>query len=466
MATQDRVRGMNAAFTTGQAGVGEMTPAKAPLRPTRLIVAVLVAAVAVGLSVLTYRAVAAQPSSFSGQVTPAHTYYLNFVRDGVIKSTNVRAGQQVKAGQLLASQDSTIDQANLTAAQAEVSADTAELTDDQTPPANTQLQSRNQANLAKAQQAVASAQASLTLAQNSGQNSVNAQSAIVAGRQSVLDADTARYNGSCLGSTNAPAAPATSTTTTPSNNGNSAACTALQAQIVKDQADLASAQAQLASVQSQSRAEQQRDASQLAASQATLQATQNQAGSATTTPVPPGTIAQIQSDLAAAKARVVTDTQQLQQDSIVAPCDGVVADTAGAVGDVVGASGVHGYSGPAAESGTLNSQQNSGFQLFVQPTPTGGGATQSPAYAPVITLYSGPMAVVAQLPEENMGSTHVGESATLSIAAIGQSVAGHVSQVMLDPARVPGATYYDVVIDMNTEPSGLYAGMTVTVTLN
>ncbi len=464
MATQDRVRGMNAAFTTGQAGVGEMTPAKAPLRPTRLIVAVLVAAVAVGLSVLTYRAVAAQPSSFSGQVTPAHTYYLNFVRDGVIKSTNVRAGQQVKAGQLLASQDSTIDQANLTAAQAEVSADTAELTDDQAPPANSQQQSRDQQNLTKAQQAVASAQASLTLAQNSGQNSVTAQSAVVAGRQSVLDADTARYNGSCTGSANAPTTSTTSTT--PADNGNSAACAALQAQIVKDQADLSSAQAQLASIQSQARAEQQRDGSQLAASQATLQAAQTQAGSATTTPVPPGTIAQIQSDLAAAQARVVTDTQQLQQDSILAPCDGVVADTAGAVGDVVGASGVHGYSGPAAESGTLNSQQSSGFQLFVQPTPTGGGSTQSAAYAPVITLYSGPMAVVAQLPEENMGSTHVGESATLNITAIGQNVAGRVSQVMLDPARVPGATYYDVVIDMNTEPGGLYAGMTVTVTLN
>lgn len=466
MATQDRVRGMNAAFTTGQAGVGEMTPATAPLRPARLIVALLVAMAAVGLSVLTYRAVAAQPSTFSGQVTPAHTYYLNFVRDGVITATNVKAGQQVKAGQVLATQDSTIDRANLTAAQAEVAADTAELADDQTLQANDQQQSHNQTELAKAQQAVANAQAALTVAQNNAQNSVAAQGTVVNGKQSVLAADTARYNASCATPADSPAATTNPTTTAPPpDNASSAACAAAQAAITKDEADLSSAQAQLTAIQSQSRVEQQRAASQLAGSQATLQAAQNQVGAAPR-PTPPGTIAQLQSDLAAAKARVITDQQQVNQDSIVAPCDGVVADTAGAVGDVVGASGVHGYNGPAAEAGTIDTQQGSGFQLFVQPTPAGGGSTQSPAYAPVITLYSGPMAVTAQLPEQNMGATHVGQAATLSITAINQSVPGTVSQVLLDPARVPGATYYDVVLGLNSQPSGLYAGMTVTVTLN
>ncbi|HJP76933.1 MAG TPA: biotin/lipoyl-binding protein [Pseudonocardiaceae bacterium] len=463
MATQDRVRGMNAAFTTGQAGVGEMTPAKAPLRPRRLLVALLVAVAAAGLSVLTYRAVAAQPSSFSGQVTPAHTYYLNFVRDGVIKATNVKAGQQVKAGQVLATQDSTIDQANLTAAQAEVSADNAELAADQTPPSNTEQQSRNQTELAKAQQAVANAQAALTLAQNNAQNSVAAQGTVVTGKQSVLAADTARYNTSCTAPATNSAAPTSGSP--PPDNTNAAACAALQSQVTKDQADLASAQSQLTSIQSQSRAEQQRDAGQLTTSQAMLRAAQNQVGTPPV-PIPPGTVAQLQSDLAAAQARVITDQQQVNQDSIIAPCDGVVADTAGAAGDVVGASGVHGYSGPAAEAGTLNSQQSSGFQLFVQPAPDGSGSTQSPAYAPVITLYSGPMAVTAQLPEQNMGATHVGQAATLSITALNQSVPGTVSQVLLDPARVPGATYYDVVITLNNQPSGLYAGMTATVTLN
>ncbi|HEY4022679.1 MAG TPA: biotin/lipoyl-binding protein [Pseudonocardiaceae bacterium] len=434
----------------------------------KLIVALLVAVVAVGLGVLTYRAVAAQPSNFSGQVTPAHTNYLNFVNDGVIKTMDVRAGQQVKAGQVLATEDNTIDQANLTAAQAEVTADSTELADDQAPPqANSQQQARNQQNLSRAQEAVAREQAALTLAQNTTQNSLTAESVVVNGRQNVLSQDTAHYNELC---TTPPATQPVSSTnpttpTTPPPSADAATCAALQAQLVKDNANLANAQAQLASIQSQARVEQQGDASQLAASQTTLQAAQSQTGSAPT-PVPPATIASIQSGLAAAQARVVTYQQQLQQESIVAPANGVVADTAGAAGELAGSSGVHGYGGPAAEAGTLSSQQGSGFQLFVQPAAAGGGSTQTPAYAPVITLYSGPMTVTAQVPEQSMGSTHVGQAATLGITALNQAVQGSVGQIMLDPARVPGATYYDVVITMNTQPATLYAGMTVTVTLN
>lgn len=450
MATRDRVRGMNAAFTTGEAGVGEMTPARTPLRPLKLIVAVLVAVVTATLGVVTYQMVAARSASFSGQVTPAHAYYLNFVNSGTLQTMTVRAGQHVKAGQVLATEDSTVDQANLKAAQAQVAADTTELAAYQNPQIGAAQANQNQLDVTKAQAAVNAAQASLTLAQNTAQNQISAQSAVVSGRQSVVASDTSRYNELCAGS-----AP----------SGDAASCAALQGQITKDTATLTDAQAQLAATQSTVRAEQQRDVSQLENSQQTLAAAQARA-STTTTTVTPATIAQVQSDLAAAQDKVVTDEQQLRQDTLTAPGDGIVADTAGAAGDVVSASGVHGYSGPAAEHGTLSAQQGNGFQLFVQPAVAGGGSTQNAAYTPVITLYTGPMAVTAQLPEANMGGTHVGQSAVANITAVNQAVQGSVSQILLDPTRVPDATYYDVVITLSSQPAQLLAGMTVQVTLS
>jgi len=452
MATRDRVRGMNAAFTTGQAGVGEMTPAKPPLRPMKLLVAVLVAGVTVGLGVFTYRAIADRTASFSGQITPAHSYVLNFPNNGTLQAMNVRPGEHVRAGQVLAAEDSTVDQANLKAAQAEVDADTAALAADQNPQVGAAQQSQNQLDVTKAQQAVSTAQNSLTLAQNTAQNAIAAQSSVVSGKQSVLSADSTRLTTVCT----------TSATPTPDQQ---ASCAAMQSQIVKDQADLATAQAQLTATQSVAKGEQAKDTAALAASQATLAAAQNRANQAAP-PVTPATIAQIQSDLANAQAHVAADQQLVREDTITAPADGIVADTAGAAGDVVGPNGVHGFNGPAAESGTLSAQQASGFQLFVQPAAPNGGSTQESSFAPVVVLFAPPMTVTAQLPEENMGGTHIGQGVTLDVTALGRTVHGTVSQILLAPARVPTATFYDVVIAMDDQPSGLLDGMTVQVTLN
>jgi hypothetical protein len=87
-------------------------------------------------------------------------------------------------------------------------------------------------------------------------------------------------------------------------------------------------------------------------------------------------------------------------------------------------------------------------------------------FAPVVTLYAGPMTVTAQLPETNMGGVHIGQHATLDIRALGKTVPGTISEIQLAPARVPNAVYYNVVISMNADPPQIMHGMTVTVTLD
>ncbi|WP_194913722.1 HlyD family efflux transporter periplasmic adaptor subunit [Catenulispora rubra] len=234
--------------------------------------------------------------------------------------------------------------------------------------------------------------------------------------------------------------------------------------MAKDSAALSEAQAQLTSVQSAALDEQQRDADQLSQAQ-TLQQTVLGQSSPGSVPVAV-TIAQAKSQLAASQAQVAKDEQILKNASIVAPADGTVADTAGAVGDQVRSDGVHQYAGPPGQSGTTTGQQQ-GFQLFAgQPTAGGDGrATQPSGYNPLITLYSAPMSVTAQVPESSMGRIHTGQPVTLAVAAAGATAKGTVQEILLDPAKVSTGVYYDVVISMATTPPGVLCGMTVNVGL-
>ncbi|MDH6108449.1 multidrug efflux pump subunit AcrA (membrane-fusion protein) [Kitasatospora sp. MAP12-15] len=492
------VRGMNAALASGEAGVGEIRPARAPMGVKQLAVAVSVALVGSGIGVLTYNAIASRPVSFSGEVAPAHAYYLNFPNTATVQTLTVRPGDHVKAGQVLATQVSSVAAANLAAAQAAVDADNALLTQDRNPQTTADQIAQNQLDVAKAQAATTTAQGALTLAQNEAQNATAAQSTVVTSDQATLDNDTTHYALYCSATPAGPTPPAppapppaaltpipapsasapspsasASHSTTPAPPtaapstpvGQEEFCTNLQSQLDKDSAALAQAQASLGAIQSSNQAQEQQDAGRLSQSQVVLQTAQAKVG-AQGTALTPATIAQAQSQLATAQAQLASDQLALRQTSIVAPADGVVADTAGAAGDVVGPEGVRTYAGPAAQSGTLVNQQP-GIQLFVPSAAPGTASSTSEngAYSAVVTVYAGPLSVTAQLPESEITAVHQGQAATLNVSATGHTVTGRISQILLDPARVPGGTYYDVTITTDSQQSDLLAGMSVDVSL-
>ena len=309
-----RVRGMNAALASGEAGVGELAAARPPLHPRqagRLILAAVVGSVA---GVVTFHSAVTAATAFSGQVVPSHAYYLNFTDTAPVLTLNVQPGAQVQAGQVLATESSAVAQANLAAAKAAVTA---------------------------GQSLVASAESLDSSAQE-----------------------------------------------------------------------------------------------------------------------------QAQSQLAAAQAEVVTDQQAVADASIVAPATGYVADTGGAVGDVDSPEGVRSFDGPAGQSGA-NQDQQPGFELFAPGADSGGGSTgATSAYNALVTLYTDPLRVVAQVPEQDIQGIQDGQSTTMSIGAAGLVVPGTVSEIVLDPADVPGVTDYDVVISMQSVPAQVLAGMSVDVTVN
>ena len=457
---KERVRGMNAAIADGGIGVGELKAGRTPLRPRQFIITLIIAAVGVAVGVFSYSAITSKPSSFSGEVAPAHAYFLNFMNTGTVLTLTVAPGSKVTAGQVLATENSTVATADLAAAQAQVTADQAQVAADQNPQAAAATAADNQLAVAKAQDALQSAQSAAATDQSASQRNIGAEQAIVAGDQNTLTVDQNNYNADCAGSGE-------------NNGGNgnensdasgaSQYCTTLQSQISKDSTALSTAQANLTAMQSGQTGQSQRDGNDVSQDQAVLLAAQARVAAASA-PLTPAVIAQAQSALATAQAQVATDQQLVQEATIKAPADGVIADTGGAIGDLVGSDGVHDYSGPAEQSGTA-AQQEPGFELFVPSSGSGGQASATNPFQSLITEYAGPMSVVAQIPEADMTGVHNGQSATLGISALNTTVPGSVSRVMLDPARVPGSTFYDVLISMPNPPAQLLAGMTVNVTL-
>lgn len=505
MAKRIIARGMNAALASGEAGVGEMKPGRSPMRPRQFGVALAAAAVGGGLGMFTYHAVASTQATYTGQVAPSQTYYLNFDATGPVIGLSVQAGTHVSKGEVLATQDSSVAQANLAAAQAAVSADAAVVAADQNPQAGASTVADDQLSVTEATAAVTAAQNALSLQQNSAQHTVTTQSAAVGSAQSAYNADSARYAGECSATATSSASSGTNSGT--STTGNSAAnpsptssaspeatatpssqssigansestaststtsasqeefCQNLQSTINRDYTALTSAQAQLTDLQSSSQLNSERDDSNLTQSQAVLTAAEARE-SAAGAPLTEAVIDQAKATLATAQAQVATDQQALQDTKIVAPAAGVVADTAGASGDVVGPDGVHGYEGPAAQSGT-NGSQSGGFELFVpQTNGSSGSSTSESAYMPLITLYTGPLSVLAQIPETDMSSVHVGGPASLDISALNLSVPGTVQSTALDPVHSSSSTtYYDVTISLKSTDVRIMAGMTVQVSL-
>jgi multidrug efflux pump subunit AcrA (membrane-fusion protein) len=103
-----------------------------------------------------------QTVSTSGTLAPADSENLSFSTSGQVTAVNVKAGQQVPKGTVLATLDSAALQSQVTSAQASVDSATAKLSNDQTTASSSAQIASDQANLAAAQAQLASAQASLS----------------------------------------------------------------------------------------------------------------------------------------------------------------------------------------------------------------------------------------------------------------------------------------------------------------
>ncbi len=201
------------------------------LRPVVIIPLALVVAAAVwwalhsssssstGAAVQRVVAVTAGPMSqtvsATGTLAPSDTQNLNFSTSGQVTAVNVKAGQQVTKGTVLATLDSAALQSQVASAQASVDSATAKLASDQSANASAAQIQSDQANLAAAQAQLASAQTSLSGATLTApiDGTVAAVNLTVGQQLSGTGTSGTNLSGSATGSgrTNAPTAGASGT---------------------------------------------------------------------------------------------------------------------------------------------------------------------------------------------------------------------------------------------------------------
>ena len=299
---------MNAALETGVAGVGELAPARPPARPRQMALAVVIAVVGLAAGALTYRSLAAGRSRSAARSCRRTCTRSASDRRAQSRPSRWTRGTTFNAGEVLASQDNGLAQANLQAARDAQAAAAAALYADEHP---------QQSSVTKEQDAVAAATASLSSVTTRASGTDNHDNQIISQREQTVTAATTALTVQC----------GTATT--------SAACQRLATKLATAKQELTQARSAAASAHTVGQQQEQAAQSKLSERQAALRQVQAQAGGATVT------LDQAKQRLAAARATVVQDELALKGKSIVAPASGIVGAVSAATGDSITDSNVH-----------------------------------------------------------------------------------------------------------------------------
>ena len=437
--------------------LSERDPGRLHVSRRQLALAVVIAALAVVAGIYTVDAATVGDQSYPAVVSTSKVYDLNFVNTGTVVAINVKPGQQVTAGQVLATQNLGSLDAQLHADQQVVAADQAAVQQDSAPQLTTAQNEQNGLQVQQEQTALANAQAALTATTQTGAANVTAAQGAVTSAQAVAQDNEALYTQACP---NGPVAPDPSLTGTALLSAQDlfTHCQQLESTSDADQAAVTKAQAQVPVTQSQAMQADNAAQATVNTAQAALNVGQYQ-GTLQRSPANAQAQAQAQAALNQATAQMDQVQTQVQQATIVAPAAGVVAQVNGATGENLGPSGVPAYKAPAS----IQASQPSGFSLFPsQPAPSGSSASSS-GNQPLVEIVGGIQQVTAQVPESKVGRFRVGEGASVTFSVLGVTQEGRVTGVVLSPTANSTGVTYAVIVKLDRTVPGLLPGMTATV---
>jgi HlyD family secretion protein len=353
------------------------------------------------------RGVVQSTVSGSGNLQPASELNLGFKTSGTVTHIYVHAGQQVAAGQLLA----TLDPQNA------------------------------EATLQQARAALQSAEAGLASTEETGSSAQSAGtgSTVSAGAASITttrattmapaSTTTAPGTSTTPKTTTSPAAPAKSTS--PSRSGSSSAGSSAPS-----------------------------EASSGAGS--TGGSSTTSAGSSISTAAREANIASARAAVHSDELSVQSAEEAVRDTKLVAPEDGTIASLAGQVGEVVSGGGTT----RASSTASTGSSSSAGGSGAAQGTTSAGSSSSSSSssgsaasgFAVLTNLSS--MRLVVPLSESEIGSVRKGQIATVTIEALkGRKVAAHVGEVATLSTSNSGVVSYDVTFDLDQMESGLKPGM-------
>ena len=410
----------------------------------------------------------------TGTIVPASQQNVGFRVAGQLTEVDVKVGDHVTAGQVLAKVDSTtyqtaLDQANATLQQAQATLSNT-LNGNAVPAAQHSLASAqqlyndtvNSVNLTNQQDAnaVGADQQQLSSDQSTAPSSgqVSADQSAVNMAQDQLTQDNAQFQRfECFA--NPPPNPAACPTGIQLQRDQLALSQAQQKLNLDNQASskVTGDQQKLSQDQLKATSDQVNNQKQLDQGQSSVTQAQDQLNSQTIQR--PNTILQQEAQVASAQSQVRTAQNNLNGSTLTAPVDGTILSLSGAVGETVGTGGgltalAPGSSAPQPSSGASSSSGAAGGAA------SSGGASSGGSGFAVLGNIAG-LEVVAPFAEADAAKVQNTQSGTVSFDALpGLSVPAHVLAVAASSTVVSNVTNYYVTLNLDQPDQRLKSGMT------
>jgi multidrug efflux pump subunit AcrA (membrane-fusion protein) len=413
-------------------------------RPRVLVPLLVLAAVAGGAGLLYIRQAGAatpqyrfasatvgtvtQTVPISGNLAPVDDSLVDFTVSGRVTAVDVSVGQNVTAGQTLATIDSSNLQAALTQAQAALASAQAKLAQDQAGPTATSL-AQSQAQVNSATQQLAAAKTSLRDTQNLNAEAVSQAQAEVTSTQATAQSDqqTVAADQNQLNADNC------------SSNSSTTACQQDQQKYNTDyatwQKDLGAYNSAVTNLSStQAKATQSDDQAQAQVNSAQVQLTNAQNALAALQQPVSGTQLQIdQSQVTVDQVNVQTAQSNLNAATLTAPAAGVVSQVNLTVGQAV--------SGAGASSSSSS-----------------GSATHQ-----IEILTPGLFAVTGSVGDAQINQIAVGQRASVTPAGSTEAITGKVTAVGLVATISSGVATFPVTVTLDGNNPALHSGESASV---
>lgn len=426
-----------------------------------------------------YRLTAAGPAevasvlSTTGTIQSVNQATVSFPISGQVSAVNVQVGQQVTAGQALASLDTTNLATQVSSAQARAATAQAKLAIDEGSQ-NAAASGGSGASGSGAGASAGGSGGSSGGAASGGAKSAGPPAAVTSGQDAVksaqhqVDADLAADNtaigqekAACAQTTTQQSSAQTTSTTSPNpssstttssapptstsgGGGSTSDCTTLIQQVLGDQSKTASDEQTLANAENGLTA---------ALGQAASAAGGGSAPSASagkgSPPASAGSAAKSSGSAAGGKAQTPPSAAQLAADQ--ASVDSTNADLASAQQSLSAATLNSPIAGTVAQVGVTAGQS------------VAGASTQND----IVVIGPGSDEVTTTVTDMQVGQVHVGQVATITPDGTSMRLSGQVTQVgILGSATSTGAVTYPVTISLDQTSQQLYAGATAAVSIN
>lgn len=470
-----------------------------------LVVAVVLAFLAIGnpgssaapvRTVAVTRGTVTATVSGSGNTASSLSTPVSFLTNGTVTAVDVKPGDVVTAGQILATVDPTSAEATQRTAQAQLDGARAQLAQAESGPTAVKAQQDQQA-ITQAQQSVGNANTSLATAQNQlnlDQASTNtavtdAQQKLsndrattgtsVQSAQGQLNSDTVAQNAAVQNACASSTTSTTSSTTTPAPapppvSSCQIAQNTRDATLSKDQLAVQSAQQQQNSTlsgdqQSVTTAQQNRsatlakDTASITTARQSVTSAQNSVTSAQLAaqadlhPETPDQIAQVQATVASAQVQVDNARLAVDETTLKAPQAGTVLAVNGKVGESSGSG--------SASAATTSTGSGSGAGG------AGGGASSASSSSTAssggfVTIANlSQLAVTANIAEADAAKIKLGQQATVGFPATGTTATGSVTQITPQSTVTNNVVLYPVQVSLDTAPPGVGVGATATLSI-